>query len=328
MGGMTTTASIAELQQAGVILQAREAVAIAQQLIRSFNEYDQTFRVAPPFGPPTAATVFLHADGSVSCAGCGTTPAISEIAIFLDTLLPSGSPRVPGGLRYTIARGLLEVDVAPFDSLDEFAQALSRHESGACDDVIRGLLQRTESACAASLSRADRRKSRATSADLRRALRDADAQLYAQQAADAVAVAAPPLRVRTVPAIAACLGSGLMLIAAGEFMHGRQTARPVAAAVVAPAAVGTSGTSPGTSVAPASAPSAASTRPANATRVRRVPAVRNGSEGRDRSVVKRATQTSASAVQPAKTRRSSSGVLDRLRLRWLRRAFSIRVDEL
>jgi hypothetical protein len=324
---MTTTASIAELQQAGVILQAREAVAIAQQLIRSLKTCDTTSRVAPPFGPPTAATVFLNADGSVSCAGCGTTPAISEVAIFLDTLLPTGSPRVPGGLRYTIARGLLEVDVAPFDSLDEFAQALSRHENGARDEVVRRLLERAESACAASGSRADRRHGRTTAADLRRALRDADARLYAQQVvAASIDVAAPPLRVRTVPAIAACLGSGLMLIAAGEFMHGRQTVTPVAAGVVAPAVVGTSGTSPAATIAPAVAPGDASTRPTNATRARRVRAVRNVSEGPDRAVVKRA-QTSDTAVKQGKARRSP-GVLDRLRLRWLRHAFKIRVDDL
>ena len=114
---MTTTASIAKLQRA-VILEAGEAVAIAQQLIQALQQSDGG--IEPPYGPPTASNVVLNADGSVSCAACGATPAISEIAIFLDSLVPAGSPRVPGGLRYIIARGLLEVDVAPFDSLDAF----------------------------------------------------------------------------------------------------------------------------------------------------------------------------------------------------------------
>src|SRR6185295_18262602 len=179
---MTTTASIAELQQAGVTLEAGEAVAIAQQLIQTLRHGDDGGAVEPPYGPPTAKNVFLNADGSVSCAACGTTPAISEIAIFLDALLPAGSPRVPGGLRYIIARGLLEVDVAPFDSIDEFSRALTRQERGPRDDVIRHLLRRAESACAAAaVAHADRRRARTT--ELRRALREADARLYAHQQA-------------------------------------------------------------------------------------------------------------------------------------------------
>ena len=133
---MTTTVSIAEIQRAGVTLEPVEAVAVAQQLIQTLRRCDDAGVVEPPYGPPTAANVVLNADGSVSCAACGTTPAISEIAIFLDALLPPGSLRVPGGLRYTIARGLLEVDVAPFDSLDDFSRALGRHESGPRDEVV------------------------------------------------------------------------------------------------------------------------------------------------------------------------------------------------
>src|SRR6185295_10191184 len=140
-------------QHAGVTLEAGEAVAITQQLIQTLRHGDDGDAVEPPYGPPTAANVLLNADGSVSCSGCGTTPAISEIAIFLDALLPPGSPRVPGGVRYIIARGLLEVDVAPFDSIDDFSQALARHERGPREEVIGRLLQRAESACAAAAGR-------------------------------------------------------------------------------------------------------------------------------------------------------------------------------
>src|SRR6476469_4281238 len=110
---MTTVASITELQDGGLTVEADEAVAIAQQLIRSLRAA-AVRHVEPPYGPPTAANVFLNEDGSVTCRGCDTAPAVFEIAIFLDALL-SPSPRVPGGLRYAIARAMLAVDVAPFD---------------------------------------------------------------------------------------------------------------------------------------------------------------------------------------------------------------------
>src|SRR6185503_10156791 len=182
-------------------------VAVAQQLIQALRGSGAPAGLEPPYGPPTAATVVLNADGTVSCSGCGSTPAISEIAIFLDALLPAGSPRVPGGLRYAIARALLEVDVPPFDSLDAFSEALARHERGDRSEAVRRLLQRAESPCGlAAVARAERR----------RALREADARLYAQQHAARALPPAPPLSKRTVPAVAACLGAGLMLIAAGE----------------------------------------------------------------------------------------------------------------
>jgi hypothetical protein len=386
---MTTTASIAELRHAGVTLEAGEAVAVAQQLIQTLRDSDGTGGVQPPFGPPTASNVILNADGSVSCAACGTTPAISEIAIFLDALLPADSPRVPGALRYTIARGLLEVDVAPFDSLDDFSHALVRHERGPRGEVVRRLLHRAESARAAARgARADRRRTRTT--DLRRALREADARLYAHQLAAAMPpssqrrfgaprrswrsifgasgggrIAAPPGRPRNLPVIAACLGSGLMLIAAGEFIHGRPRPQPAAAPVVAPVAA-TACTSPGTTIAPAppatepatiertddagtgsqaadvaarsqtgDAPTGARavqarggglTRAAN--RTRPVP-LSPGEFGRsDRKSVRPAERAPETRVSKVRSARSSTGILDRLRLRWLRQAFSIRVDEL
>jgi len=318
---MTTTASIAELQQARVTLEAGEAVAVTQQLIQALRQCDGDAGVEPPYGPPTASNVILNADGTVTCAACGTTPAISEIAIFLDTLLPPGSPRVPGGLRYLIARGLLEVDVPPFDSLDDFSQALQRHEREPRVEVVRRLVQRAESACA--VVRADRRRARTT--ELRRALREADVRLYAHHlAAERPIGRRPAVHARTMPAIAACLGAGLMLIAAGEYMHERRTA-PAASApvVVAPAVVSTMGTAPAPPVAvPDSPPSEPATAlgTANSTpRVERVAVRRVVSDRSDRRPVKRAAPPSQVRDRKARAERSSPGVLDRLRLGWLRR---------
>ena len=90
--------SIAECRAAGVVFEADEAVAIAQQLITSLRNPGNTDEVESPFGPPSATNVFLHEDGSVICRGCRMTPVVSEIAIFLEDLLPDGSARVPGAL--------------------------------------------------------------------------------------------------------------------------------------------------------------------------------------------------------------------------------------
>src|SRR4051812_31544040 len=218
---MKTMASIAELLNQGVKLETHEAVAIAQQLILALIRAECPADVGPPYGPPTPANVILTADGAVYCVGCETA-AVSEVAIFLDGLLPAGSPRVTGALRYTIARGLLDVDVAPFDSLQDFSAALMRHELGARDAVVRGVLARGASAGATSKPAVlvERRRVGASRSDLRRALREADAQLYEYE----VNAASPqtrrsPSRGQTVPAVAACLGAGMLLAAAGEIMR-------------------------------------------------------------------------------------------------------------
>jgi hypothetical protein len=338
---MTTTSSIAELQSAGVKLEAAEAVAIAQQLIQSLKGADAPINLEPPYGPPTAATVVLDADGSVSCAACGSTPAISEIAIFLDSLLPPGSPRVPGALRYTIARALLEVDVAPFDSLDAFSASLARHELGDRAEVLRRLVRRSESACGlAVVARGDRRRPRANATDLRRALREADARLYAHHAASLLPAPPRSTGVRTMPAIAACLGAGMMLIATGEIMQRPETPKPEAAAVVAPAPA----MAPATAAPPfrairatdrSTVPSPVATlgiepeTPETAS-----PAVvdeppiqplQTAAPQRSNRVAKPRT-TRQPAVE--KTREERSGVLDRLTLRWLKTKFVIRADAL
>src|SRR4029077_16747176 len=94
------------------------------------------------YGPPSADNVFLEDDGSVACRGCRMTPVVSEVAIFLEDLLPPGSPRVPGGLRYTMARALLNVDVPPFHSCEDFSRDLARHERGTRASLVRRALAR------------------------------------------------------------------------------------------------------------------------------------------------------------------------------------------
>ena len=130
---------IAELLNHGVRLQSHEAVAIAQQLIHNTAA---RVELQPPLGSPSISNVQLADEGSVACLGCEVTPSVFEIAILLQTLLPAGARHVPGGLRYAIARGLLEVDVPPFDSIGEFSRALERFERGDRRAAVRGALRR------------------------------------------------------------------------------------------------------------------------------------------------------------------------------------------
>jgi len=135
-------ASVADILAAHVTIQPEETIAIAQQLIATFRSGVRAGVVEPPFGRPTPDRVILNEDGSVVCRGCETTPAVSEIAMLLQTLLPPAPARVAGGLRYTVARALLDVDVAPFDSLDELSETLARYERGPREQLVIGLLHR------------------------------------------------------------------------------------------------------------------------------------------------------------------------------------------
>jgi len=138
---MNTALTVSELGRR-VRIEAHEAVAIALQTVEVC--VCRTSRAAP-FGPPTVDSVFLDPGGQISCPGCAATPAVSEIAALLDAMLPRATgTRVPGGLRYAIARALLEVDARPFDSLAEFTTVLERYERGDRDEVLRTLATRAE----------------------------------------------------------------------------------------------------------------------------------------------------------------------------------------
>jgi hypothetical protein len=165
---------------------AAEAIAVALELIEAdCDELD----IAPPFGPPALDNVRLTADGRVTCSACAATPAVSEIGILLDTMLPrGGGTKVPGAVRYTIARALLEVDAPPFDSIQEIAAALRRYEQGDRRALLRDLYARmpvqAEPASAPPagtekvVTFTERRRHGAAVAELRRHLRAADEERY------------------------------------------------------------------------------------------------------------------------------------------------------
>ena len=121
---------LAELLARGVRVEPHEAVAVAQHLIQ---------RGA---AAPSPHNVRVSTDGFAECAGCDTTPAVYEMAIFLQSLLPPNRVGVPGGLRYTIARGLHEVEARPFDSIEELSAALDRFEAGDRRAVVSLLARR------------------------------------------------------------------------------------------------------------------------------------------------------------------------------------------
>lgn len=184
-----TTAYVADLLNRGVALQPHEAVAIAQQLINApLAAFGRQWLDTSP-GPPSVDNVQLRDDGTAGCVGCHVTPAVFEIAILLQAMLPVGSQLVPGGLRYAIARGLLEVDASPFDSIGEFSRSLERFERGPRCEVVREVLASSSGErvvlafgrLRAVPAAADRRRSSSSATVLRRD--HADHRLYKQRPA-------------------------------------------------------------------------------------------------------------------------------------------------
>jgi hypothetical protein len=257
--------SIAELLERGVQIEPHEAVAIVQQLIHGSDITPWSDCDLAP-GPPSIDRVRLHPDGSVACVASEATPAVCEIAVFLQALLPPYKIQVPGGLRYAIARALLDVDAPPFDSLEHFARALARFERGDRREVVRTLLERTASARSlvglsrreisqfdpragegfavelqmATPSPSDRRAPAVSVTELRRQLREADQRLFAQRAL-------PPRRDlrssasfgRRFGSIAAGVFVGASLIGVGEAMHLRRANASTASAAPARPAIST-----------------------------------------------------------------------------------------
>ena len=134
-----TALPLRALDARGIQLKSHEAVAVVQQLIYSGG----TMELTPPFGPPTLDNVVMCADGRVVSQTSAVTPAMSEIGRLLEELLPPGrGVPVPGGLRYAIARALLEVDAAPFDSVAALSTALMRFETGDRREIVRALYAR------------------------------------------------------------------------------------------------------------------------------------------------------------------------------------------
>ena len=216
---MTSHLTLREVLARGVQPTYREAIAIAQELI-TYVPTDT--RPLPPFGPRSLDNVRISRDGSVECLGCDATPGVSEIAILLEQLLPRGGPsRVPGGLRYTLARALLEVDAPPFESAAELSVALARYEHDDRADAVRALYARAAALSAEVVEvQSDRRRRAPSATELRRQLRQADEALFHQTQTVASAIQVPHLPSvqradRPVPAHWLVAGAMAALIAFG-----------------------------------------------------------------------------------------------------------------
>ena len=241
------TLSVAELLAKGMAIQPGEAVAITQELTAHFASDPSTTPRA--CGPLSMDTVELAPDGSVSYSGPDLTLGLAEAALFLHSMLGS-SVKVPGALRYTVARALREVDAPPFDSLADFSRTLARFEPSDRRAAVRALLERNASTSAGSETAAndpsqkrrvppevtvhvpprprrwpatqeppahDRRCVPPQVTALRRQLREADQRLFEQQVASR-----KPARIVRMPA--------LSVVPASPASHTIPKAAPTAAA--------------------------------------------------------------------------------------------------
>jgi hypothetical protein len=104
-------------------------------------------------GVPSAQVIRICSSGAITVEGpvAADDHEIARAAHLLETLLPSLSPevRVPGALRLIIARALGTLDLPPYTSLQEFADALGRFAAADSEECIRMLLDRRSSSAAA-----------------------------------------------------------------------------------------------------------------------------------------------------------------------------------
>jgi hypothetical protein len=186
----------------------------------------------------------------------------------------------------------------------------------------------------AVIPRVERRRQHASVTDLRRALREADARLFERErhlprdlVIDVPPQPEPASRDHTRLAAAACLAAGLVLVSMSELMHRGQgpsastQSAPIVATQSAPTVVSTA-----TPDEPRIAPKPAAAPPANG-----IIAVQATPAGRMRAArpepprisLKRVGRSQAGTVRRAGSRsldpdQRRRGVLDRLRLGWLR----------
>jgi len=287
-------ASIAELLGSGMTLTASEAVAIA----RAALAFDPTRAAGSdaPSGLPLSDTIFVEPDGSIVGLHAAP-PTITEVASLLRSLLPLGTPGVPGGLRYAIARALGEVDAPPFTSPEDFSIVLSRFQTAAGSSVAHEQLGRVEGGDnIKARERVERRRpDGATVTNLRRALREADSQLYEQRrTADAPAAARP--RAYKAMAIASAVAAAILLFMAGAITRD-QLGAPAPAATESARAV------------PAAGDIVLDAPPAK-------PAVK--AVVRAQKPAARATRSVPASAKSTKNR----GFFNRLHMEWLKKAFS------
>jgi hypothetical protein len=210
---MLQAGKLQDVIDTGVPFTWAEAVAVVQQVIASCER-----ERAGTSSPPRLENVWLAPDGSVFCDGGVPALTVGQAATLLDALLRHARVNnVPGGLQYTLARATRQVDAPPVESIAAFATALARHERAERSVILSELYSRmmdlagtadappsarvVSMPCRASTSEPapvaregqaegrrvssppdlpERRRSGPSVAELRRALRVADAERYAR----------------------------------------------------------------------------------------------------------------------------------------------------
>lgn len=140
---MSRRVSLTELIAAGVRLTPAEAAAIVSDVCR--QQADGRLR-----GIPSAHVIRISEDGRVTAEGPVNAdgPVIECAAQLLDGLVRDRDAppefRMPGGLRLALARGLRQMDLPPFGSLDEFAASVERFAAPDLPTVARELFKAWE----------------------------------------------------------------------------------------------------------------------------------------------------------------------------------------
>lgn len=130
--------SLADFTTAGLQLCPVEAVTIARELTLRAHRDELP-------GVPSSTVLRFTSDGAILCEGpVAAGRSVERAGRLLESLLPGfDAPpelRVPGALRLVVGRALGTLDLPPYRTLDEFADALLRFGGGDTIAVVRGLV--------------------------------------------------------------------------------------------------------------------------------------------------------------------------------------------
>jgi len=162
---MMMRASLVELAAADVQLHPAEAAALVSSLCRRSARGELR-------GTPSPGIIRLTSDGDVVIEGPTTTgdAGVTRMAQLLADLLPPfDAPaefRASGGLRLVVARALGTIDLPPYESLEDFSNALDRFAAPDLPASARSLFRtweekrRRSAASTAPLTISDVRRAR------------------------------------------------------------------------------------------------------------------------------------------------------------------------
>ena len=155
MNAHESTVSLADLSAAGVVVRYPEAVTIVRELALRVSRGELP-------GVPSPHVIRLAPSGGISVEGpvAAGHRGVERAAYLLETLLPGFEApqelRVPGALRLVVARALGTLDLPRYETLELFAEALSRFAAPDAATSVRGLVTRRALLIRAALQRSDR----------------------------------------------------------------------------------------------------------------------------------------------------------------------------